>query len=117
MPAEAPGRSWRDVLRWAWSTFGPYITPAALALLPSGTAVAIYGRDFFTSSHRVPGWSILIVVALVGPLAFLLFREWNRWRRRKRGGPLVAEYRGPRALQWTMGKNGGADVMAVVGDF
>jgi len=113
--SEAPGRSWRDVLRWFWDTFGSYITTAALALLPSGTAVAIYGRDFVTSSHSVPGWAILIAVALVGPLAFLLVREGLRWRRRT--PTLVIEHRGPHALHWGMGQRDTTDVMQVFGDF
>jgi hypothetical protein len=112
---EAPGHSWRDVLRWFWDTFGSYITPAVLAILPSGTAVAIYGRDFVTASHSVPGWAILIAVALVGPVALLLVREGRRWRRRTPA--LVIEYRGPHALHWSMGKRDATDVMQVFGDF
>jgi hypothetical protein len=111
----APGHPWRDVLRWFWDTFGPSIKTAILTLLPSGTAVAIYGRDFVTASHSVPGWAILIAVAIVGPLALLLVREGRRWRRRTPA--LVIEYRGPHALHWHMGKHGTTDVMQVFGDF
>ena len=114
---EAPGRSTVDTLRWIWDVFGSSIKAAVAAALPSGAALAIVGRDFVTSPHLVPGWVIALILALAGLGALGAWTGWTGWRKRRRGGPLVIEHRGPRALNWTMGKRGSQDVMMVLGDF
>jgi hypothetical protein len=58
--------SWRDVARWFWDVFGPFIKSGIGPALGSGGVVIVAGRKFVTTSHEVPGWIIVVAAGIAG---------------------------------------------------
>jgi len=71
----------------------------------------VAGREFVTSSHFVPGWTIVAAVGVAGLCVVSVELHVYHWWRRRRHRSLSIEHKGPRALWWQMGKRGDTPVM------
>ena len=110
---------WRDLARDLIRQLGVWVLGAVLGFLPPAAVIKAYGVDFITKQHQVPGWAILLVIGLAGPILLVGVVYYYRHHRSSRLlQNLTAVPEGyPSSLNWSLGKRGDQPVMLVVGDF
>ena len=110
---------WRDLVRDLIRQSGVWLLGAILGLLPPAAVIKTYGVEFITNEHQVPGWAILLVIGLAGPLLLLgIVYYYRHHRSSRRIGDLTAVPEGfAHSLHWSPGNRGDQPLMFVVGDF